>query len=147
MTEQDKNQQSAPLPSMTERNPERHRLKRRKEFLIGTVVAVCLLAAGAGVIRYFVAKNQPAANSATVDAEAGLIDWQQVIEAHPDFGYTINPTIIATTDGAYQPALDAALQAGGDQQHAAGKYDEHGDDRAAQLPGVVLHGTTMASSR
>lgn len=38
------------------------------------------------------------------------------IEAHPDFGYTINPTIIATTDGAYQPALDAALQAGGDQQ-------------------------------
>ena len=38
------------------------------------------------------------------------------IEAHPDFGYTVNPTIIATTDGAYQPALDAALQAGGDQQ-------------------------------
>ena len=60
MTEQDKNQQSDPLPSMTERNPERHRLKRRKEFLIGTVVAVCLLAAGAGLIRYFVAKNQPA---------------------------------------------------------------------------------------
>ena len=85
MTEQDKNQQSAPLPSMTERNPERHRLKRRKEFLIGTVVAVCFLAAGAGLIRYFVAKNQPAANSATVDAEAGLIDWQQVIEAHPDY--------------------------------------------------------------
>jgi hypothetical protein len=38
------------------------------------------------------------------------------IEAHPDFGYTVNPTIIATTDGAYQPALDAALQAGGEEQ-------------------------------
>ena len=36
------------------------------------------------------------------------------VETHPDFGYTINPTIIATTDGAYQPALDQALAAGGD---------------------------------
>ncbi len=34
-------------------------------------------------------------------------------EAHPDFGYEINTTIIATTDGAYQPALDQALSAGG----------------------------------
>ena len=37
-------------------------------------------------------------------------------ETHPDFGYTFNPTIIATTEGAYQPALDAALQAGGEGQ-------------------------------
>jgi len=34
-------------------------------------------------------------------------------ETHPDFKYEINPTIIATTDGAYQPALDQALAAGG----------------------------------
>ena len=34
-------------------------------------------------------------------------------ELHPDFEYEINPTIIATTDGAYQPALDQALAAGG----------------------------------
>ena len=34
-------------------------------------------------------------------------------EAHPDFNYEINTTIIATTDGAYQPALDQALAAGG----------------------------------
>lgn len=32
---------------------------------------------------------------------------------HPDFPYEIKPTIIATTDGAYQPALDQALAAGG----------------------------------
>lgn len=32
---------------------------------------------------------------------------------HPDFPYEIKTTIVATTDGAYQPALDAALAAGG----------------------------------
>lgn len=32
---------------------------------------------------------------------------------HSDFDYEINTTIIATTDGAYQPALDQALAAGG----------------------------------
>ena len=38
------------------------------------------------------------------------------IELHPEFGekYTVKVTIIATTDGAYQPALDAALAAGGE---------------------------------
>ena len=35
------------------------------------------------------------------------------LEANPDFGYKIKATIIATTDGAYQPALDQALAAGG----------------------------------
>ncbi|GHV28697.1 hypothetical protein AGMMS4952_13050 [Spirochaetia bacterium] len=36
-------------------------------------------------------------------------------ELHPDFDqkYQIKTTIIATTDGAYQPALDAALSGGG----------------------------------
>jgi hypothetical protein len=34
-------------------------------------------------------------------------------ELHPDFDYEINTTIIATTDGAYQPALDQALVGGG----------------------------------
>ncbi len=38
------------------------------------------------------------------------------IELHPEFGetYTVKVTIIATTDGAYQPALDAALVNGGE---------------------------------
>ena len=35
-------------------------------------------------------------------------------ETHPDFKYEIKETIIATTDGAYQPALDQALAAGGE---------------------------------
>jgi len=36
-------------------------------------------------------------------------------EQHPDFPYYIKETIVATTDGAYQPALDQALAAGGDE--------------------------------
>lgn len=35
-------------------------------------------------------------------------------DLHPDFPYKIKTTIIATTDGAYQPALDQALASGGD---------------------------------
>lgn len=38
---------------------------------------------------------------------------QKYIDTHPDCGFTMTSTIIATTDGAYQPALDAALAAGG----------------------------------
>ncbi|MCQ2533337.1 MAG: ABC transporter substrate-binding protein [Clostridia bacterium] len=34
-------------------------------------------------------------------------------ELHPEFDYEIKETIIATTEGAYQPALDSALAAGG----------------------------------
>lgn len=38
---------------------------------------------------------------------------EKYIELHPEFGYELKTTIIATTDGAYQPALDQALAAGG----------------------------------
>lgn len=34
-------------------------------------------------------------------------------ELHPEFAYEVKTTIIATTEGAYQPALDQALAAGG----------------------------------
>lgn len=39
---------------------------------------------------------------------------EKFVEEHPDFGYEINTTIIGTSDGAYQPALDQALAAGGE---------------------------------
>ena len=48
---------------------------------------------------------------AFTDEVPGML--QKYVDEHPDFGYTINATIIATTDGAYQPALDQALIAGG----------------------------------
>ncbi|MCR5627970.1 MAG: hypothetical protein K6F99_11660 [Lachnospiraceae bacterium] len=51
---------------------------------------------------------------AFTDEVPGMVD--KYVEAHPDFPYKINSTIIATTEGAYQPALDQALQAGGDDQ-------------------------------
>lgn len=40
---------------------------------------------------------------------------EKYLEMNPEFGekYAINTTIIATTDGAYQPALDQALTSGG----------------------------------
>lgn len=38
---------------------------------------------------------------------------QKYLDEHSDLGMKLNTTIIATTDGAYQPALDAALAAGG----------------------------------
>ena len=41
---------------------------------------------------------------AFTDEVPGMIE--KYVEAHPDFGYEIKTTIIATTDGAYQPALD-----------------------------------------
>ncbi len=47
------------------------------------------------------------------DEVPGMVE--KFLEAHPDFGYTVTPTIIATTEGAYQPALDSALQAGGEE--------------------------------
>ena len=71
-----------------------------------------------------------AATEAPAAAEAPAADGDKVINIYtftdevpkmldkylalnPDFGYTINATIIATTDGLYQPALDQALAAGG----------------------------------
>ena len=45
------------------------------------------------------------------DEVPGMVD--KFLEANPDFPYEVNATIIATTDGAYQPALDQALAAGG----------------------------------
>ena len=45
------------------------------------------------------------------DEVPGMVE--KYLAANPDLGYTLNTTIIATTDGAYQPALDQTLQAGG----------------------------------
>ncbi|SFI62334.1 ABC-type glycerol-3-phosphate transport system, substrate-binding protein [Treponema bryantii] len=45
------------------------------------------------------------------DEIPGMVD--KYIASHPDCGFTVNTTIIATTEGAYQPALDQALMSGG----------------------------------
>ena len=50
---------------------------------------------------------------AFTDEVPGMVN--KYMEMNPDFAakYDVNTTIIATTDGAYQPALDQALAAGG----------------------------------
>ena len=45
------------------------------------------------------------------DEIPGMVE--KYIADHPDCGFTVNKTIIATTEGAYQPALDQALMSGG----------------------------------
>ena len=73
------------------------------------------------------AEEAPADEAAPAAAEGGVINlWtftdevpgmvEKYIADHPEFPYTVNATIIATTEGAYQPALDQALQAGGAEQ-------------------------------
>ena len=44
---------------------------------------------------------------AFTDEVPGMV--KHYIEDHPDFPYKVTSTIIATTDGAYQPALDLSL--------------------------------------
>jgi hypothetical protein len=48
---------------------------------------------------------------AFTDEVPKMID--KYVELHPDFGYEIKTTIVSTTDGAYQQALDPALANGG----------------------------------
>ncbi|MCR4734816.1 MAG: carbohydrate ABC transporter substrate-binding protein [Treponema sp.] len=47
------------------------------------------------------------------DEVPGMVE--KYIAEHPDCGFTVKKTIIATTEGAYQPALDQALMSGGDE--------------------------------
>ena len=100
-----------------------------KKKILATLLSVAMVAT---MISGCGSSTAPAADSsssaATTDADApsgdnvinlwsftdeipGMVD--KFLEANPDFGYTVNTTIIATTDGAYQPALDQALAAGG----------------------------------
>lgn len=59
--------------------------KRRRNIIVGAIVAACLVAAGAGLFRTFVASSVVDDGSAADRADTGLINWQQVIEAHPDY--------------------------------------------------------------
>ncbi len=76
---------------------------------------------------------------------------QAYLDAHPELGYTMNETIVATTNGEYQPALDEmlkgdnapdlyALEAAfvlkytqGDAAGFAATYDDLGIDTTARL--------------
>ncbi len=86
-----------------------------KKFVAG-MLAFCMMA---GLVT--ACNNGGSKNGKTVinlwaftDEVPKMVD--RYIELHPEFGekYEVVTTIIATTDGAYQPALDTALVNGGD---------------------------------
>ena len=84
-------------------------MKKTLSVVLCLVMTLCMLIAclpasaegSKGVINLY----------AFTDEVPGMVN--RFIELHPDFGYTVNSTIIATTDGLYQPALDQALSTGG----------------------------------
>ena len=84
-----KTEEAAPAPAATEEKTEQ-------------AAPAADAAGGSGTINVW----------AFTDEVPGMIE--KFKEANPDFGYDINPVIIATTEGAYQPALDQALVAGGE---------------------------------
>lgn len=75
--------------------------------LLSVVLATAMLATGAVAL----ADDNVINVYAFTDEVPTML--QKYVDEHPDFGYTLNCTIIATTEGAYQPALDQALAAGG----------------------------------
>ncbi|MBO5089016.1 MAG: carbohydrate ABC transporter substrate-binding protein [Lachnospiraceae bacterium] len=107
------------------------RKKMLSGLLAATMVASLLFGCGGAADTTESGNSEPAATEAAADSGdskdtsddnvinvwafteevPGMID--KYVEAHPDFPYEIKTTVIATTDGAYQPALDQALAAGG----------------------------------
>ena len=80
---------------------------------------VLALALALCMVFSFCAMSASADGKATInvmsftDEVPGMI--AKYMEAHPDVAekYDVKTTIVATTDGLYQPALDQALSAGG----------------------------------
>lgn len=94
-------------------------MKRVTTFLLACLLVVSTALTGCGkkdnssVVTE--AKNDP--NVKVINVWSFTEEVPQMVEKykelHPDFPYEIKTTVIATTDGAYQPALDAALTGGG----------------------------------
>jgi len=103
-------------------------MKKAIAFLLSLMMVIALFAGcaqPAASEKPTAAEPTAAEQTATAaPAEGGVINLYtftdevpkmiaRYIELHPEFKYKVNPTIIATTDGLYQPALDQALAAGG----------------------------------
>lgn len=79
-------------------------MKKALKVVLGTAIALATLASCGG--------NKKVINLwSFTDEVPGMVTAYKA--AHPEFDWEINTTIIATTDGAYQPALDQALMNGG----------------------------------
>ena len=89
-------------------------MARKVGFVIGLILLVCLtpmFATGAAETPVTGAGPKVINLWSFTDEVPKMLEKYK--ELHPEFDYEIKTTIIATTDGAYQPALDQALIAGG----------------------------------
>ena len=68
----------------TDRDKAKVKRQRSRNIVVGTVVALAFVLAGAWLAREFIIPKAPPATSQLM-ADTGLIDWQQVLEAHPDY--------------------------------------------------------------
>lgn len=85
-----------------------------KKKLLASLLAVAMVAtvfAGCGKKEEKKAKGGVINVMSFTDEVPQMV--QKYLDAHPELGYEMKATIVATTDGLYQPALDEALAAGG----------------------------------
>ena len=89
-------------------------MKRNMRIIVSMLLIVCMS------LSLFAAGQSEAAKAPerkVINLWSFTDEVPKMIEKYkalnPDFDYEINTTIIATTDGAYQPALDQALASGG----------------------------------
>jgi len=86
-----------------------------KKKLLASLLAVAMVAtmfAGCGKKEEKKAKGGVINVMAFTDEVPSMV--QKYLDMHPELGYEMKATVVATTDGLYQPALDEALAAGGE---------------------------------
>ena len=97
--------------------------------LIASTLCACMIAgllAGCGTDSPVTSTDSSNIDAATPAKESDVVlnVWafteevpdmvQKYIDTHPDYGFSFKSTIIPTTEGAYQQALDQAITGGGD---------------------------------
>lgn len=72
---------------MTEPGKEKGKTKgqRGRNIIVGIIVALVFIFSGAWLAREFIIPKAPSPAGQEL-ADTGLIDWQQVLQAHPDYG-------------------------------------------------------------
>jgi len=66
------------------KDEERKKGQRSRHIIVGAAVALTFVLLGAWLAREFIIPR-PAVHTEQVTADTGLINWQQVLEAHPDY--------------------------------------------------------------
>lgn len=67
------------------KDEEKENRQRGRHIFVGAVVALAFVLLGAWLAREFIIPKAVPMPSATAEADTGIIDWQKVLEAHPDY--------------------------------------------------------------